>query len=430
MGKRVKASTARRARLLKKPSQIVSSLLLIFAATTTALLAMISIEIGLLSAGVFALCVMIFNEGRRRQFWEQAASYKFKTIADVQDMLTRETVMNSKAIEELQADSTQTRKNIAGLEQQISEARQSNLPVYPVAFKADEETTVIEEPVSEIRAKKRPPVITTTMDDDTLSDTVVKELVDYAVDQKRVDVFVQPIVRLPQRQTRFFEIYARIRARAGQYIPAGRYMPVAEQDNTDREIDHLLLLHCLKTLRGSAHVKNAAPFFINIKSELLHDQKFMQVFLAFMAKNRDLAPRLIFEIQQNDYEAMPLKLREVMRALGRLGCSFSLDHVANLNMNIADLQHFKVRFVKIEAAKLLEASSGTAFTTMHKQKRKLEANGIGVIVEKIETEEHMRAMLDFDLHYGQGYLFGKPELEGAYREKSRVRRKGWQETVA
>ncbi|MBL4805630.1 MAG: EAL domain-containing protein, partial [Alphaproteobacteria bacterium] len=221
-----------------------------------------------------------------------------------------------------------------------------------------------------------------------------------------------------------------IRARAGQYIPAGRYMPIAEQDNTDRDIDNLLLLHCLNTLRNSAHVENAAPFFLNIKSSLLHDHKFMEVFLAFMAKNRDLAPRMIFEIRQSDYESMPTKLLEVMRALGRLGCSFSLDHVQDLNINIADLQHFKVRFIKIEAAKLLNATSGSAFATMHKNKRKIEANGIGVIVEKIETEDQIRDLLDFDLHYGQGFLFGKPELEGAYKKRIRARRKGWQETVA
>ncbi len=426
---RAKKASARRAKLLKKPSQIVSNLLLIFSATTTALLAMISIEFGLVAAGVFSLCVLIYNEARRRQFWEQAASYKFKTLADVQDMLTRETVLNSKAIEELQSDGQQTKRVVKNLQDKVIETQNSNAPIYPIAtqlpVKAEEPATSVEP-----KPSKRPPIVTTSLDDDTLSDTVVRELVEYAVDLKRVDVFVQPIVRLPQRQTRFFEIYARIRARAGQYIPAGRYLPIAEQDNSDEAIDNLLLLHCLKTIRESAHIKNAAPFFLNIKSDLLHDAKFMNVFLAFMAKNKDLAPRLVFEIRQSDYESMPTKLLEVMRGLGRLGCGFSLDHVEDLNMNIADLQHFKVRFIKIEASKLLDASRGGEFTTMHKNKRKLEGNGIGVIVEKIETEDQMRALLDFDLHYGQGFLFGKPELEGAYKERARARRKGWQETVA
>ncbi len=427
MGK-TRSKAARRARLLKKPSGFVSNLLLIFAATTTALLGMISIEFGLLAAGVFSFTVLLFQEARRRQFWEQAASYKFKTIADVQDMLTREMVTNTNAVESLQAENSSIKQDIRTIKKTVSEIGQSRQPVYPLAHPAiaEEKTETEEAPIK----TKRPPVVTTSIDDDTLSDAVVRELVEYAIDQKRVDVFVQPIVRLPQRQTRFFEIYARVRARAGQYIPAGRYMPIAEQDNSDRKIDHLLLLHCLKTLQASAHIQNAAPFFLNIKSALLKDAQFMQILLRFMGKHKELASRLVFEIHQSDYDDMSTSLREVMRALGRLGCGFSLDHVESLNMNISDLQHFKVRFVKVPAATFLAASANTDFAALHKSKRKLEANGIGVIVEKIESEDDMRDLLDFDLHYGQGYLFGKPELEGAYKERVRAKRKGWQETVA
>ena len=79
-------------------------------------------------------------------------------------------------------------------------------------------------------------------------------------------------------------------------------------------------------------------------------------------------------------------------------------------MDIEDLQNFKVRFVKIDAKKLLTHSSEKAFTEIHKRKRRLEANGIGVIIEKIETEDAMRKLLDFDIHTDRDIYSASPSL--------------------
>ena len=49
-----------------------------------------------------------------------------------------------------------------------------------------------------------------------------------------------------------------------------------------------------------------------------------------------------------------------------------------------------------------------------KAKRVLEGNGIGIIVSNVETEEALRSLLDFSLHYGQGYLFGRPDKADHY----------------
>jgi cyclic-di-GMP phosphodiesterase TipF (flagellum assembly factor) len=38
-----------------------------------------------------------------------------------------------------------------------------------------------------------------------------------------------------------------------------------------------------------------------------------------------------------------------------------------------------------------------------------------MIVEKIEDERAVVELLDFEVDYGEGYLFGKPDHEAAYR---------------
>ena len=438
---KTKQSQKRSRRGLNAPSKIVAGLAVFAASLTIMLLSFISLELALLGFGVFALFSTTYLEARRRGHWEAAASFKFKTLEAAQENLSKETILNSRDIDEIKDD-------IKGLR------GKSGAQTTPAPEKAKAPSRFItrrSEPFEmENLQKKMPPIASSpraskpqlpkSMPDtpasggeeqyEDLSDNVVRELIHHAMAEKRVDVFVQPIVRLPQRQVRFYEMFGRIRARPGQYLPASRYMQIAEQDNLDAEIDNLLLMHCIKTIDHSAHIEAATPFFINIKTSTLKNMAFMKRLLGFLAKNRDLAPRMVFEMKHSDFVDLPPALLEIIRGLGTLGCSLSLDHAPHLEMDIEDLQNFKVRFVKIDAKKLLASSSEKAFAAVHKQKRKLEANGIGVIIEKIENEEAMRELLDFDIHYGQGYLFGKPELEGAYKKRNRARRVGPQEDVA
>ncbi|MEZ5815069.1 MAG: EAL domain-containing protein [Alphaproteobacteria bacterium] len=405
----------------------------IIAVVTTVLLGFISIPLALLSVGIFSLVGMIEAEISRREFWEQAASFKFKTLKDGQDALAKEMKASKAEIDALKENSA--KKEVPVPEKKEAQERDVLVLDVPVdvpgnpgraALPLGLDTKPLPRSPRAVKPQKIPEAETVEISGDedyeSVSDNIVRELVHHALAEKRVDVFIQPIVRLPQRQVRFYEMFARIRARPGQYLPAGRYMAVAEQDNLDGEIDSLLLLHCLKTIQGSAHLKRPAPFFINVKNSTLKNAIFMKRLLGFVSKNRALAPRLVFEIRQSDFDAMAPALLEIMRGLGRLGCSFSLDHVETLNLDIADLQHFKIRFVKFAAEKLNAGWSGKDLSALHRAKRKLEANGIGVIVERIESEEQMRELLDYDIHYGQGYLFGKPELEGAYMERVRQQR--------
>jgi len=417
----------------KKPSRTALIAGIFTATITTTLLSFISLELAMLSFGLFALGAIVYAEGRRRQFWEQAASFKFKSLKDTQDALAKEVILNSSEIDTLKGDVIAAQTSMNDL--QSNPTDMDDMPTKPgratLPFELDtkplpKSPRAMKPQLSEHNALDN----MAEEDYESVSDVIVRELIHHAMEHKRVDVFIQPIMRLPQRQVRFYEMFARIRARPGQYLPASRYMEIAEQDNLDAEIDNLLLLHCLKTIQGSAHVKRAAPFFINIKNSTLKNVEFMKRLLGFVSKNRDLAPRLVFEIRQRDFDDMPPALLEIMRGLGKLGCSFSLDHVETLKIDIHDLQHFKIRFVKFAANKLNASNNSKVFAELHRSKRKLEANGIGVIVERIESEEQMRELLDYDVHYGQGYLFGKPELEGAYKKRSRARRMGLEEDVA
>ena len=145
----------------------------------------------------------------------------------------------------------------------------------------------------------------------------------------------------------------------------------------------------------------------------------MKKLISFIASHRKLADRLIFEIAQKDFANLEPAVREIMKGLAKLGCAFSIDNVTDINFNVENLQAVNVRFIKLNAQSLLtRMKNENAFAEALRVKRRLENNGISIIVEKIENERDLKELLDFDISYGQGYLFSKPDSQSVYEQKN------------
>ncbi len=250
------------------------------------------------------------------------------------------------------------------------------------------------------------------------SDTVVTELIHHAVHNDRIEIFAQPIVRLPSRRLVYLELFARIRARAGVYLAADRYRELAEKQTLITDVDHLLLIHVLDSIRADARRNVEIGYFINISADTLKDPAFMGDLLEFIKRNRELSQYLIFELQQAEFNKLTDQVVAVIRALGQTGCRFSIDNIDNPNLDVTKLQKMKIEFIKLDAGKLISLTMTAEGETMiNRLKTRLDSANITLILEKIETEKDMRELLDFEIDYGEGYLFGKPDLEIAYRPK-------------
>ncbi len=244
-----------------------------------------------------------------------------------------------------------------------------------------------------------------------LTESQVLLLVKAAVKQDRVDLFLQPIVGLPQRKVRFYEMFSRIRIRQDSYLPAFRYIAIANRQDLMPVIDNLLLLRGLQIIRNTEEGNYNRAFFFNITSLTLNDPKFMGDLVEFIAQNRLLAPRLIFEMGQSDLATMSADILPVLDGLSRLGCRFSMDQVKSLALDFEHLEARHIRFVKIDAALLMgEIKEIGGLQKVKRLKGEFDRNGVDLVVEKIETDRQLLELLEVDIDYGQGYLFGKPVL--------------------
>lgn len=258
----------------------------------------------------------------------------------------------------------------------------------------------------------------------SLDDAQILDIVREGLKRDRVDLYLQPIVSLPQRKTRFYECFLRIRSDDGSVVLPDQYIAIAQREGHMGAIDNLLLFRCVQLVRRAQTRKHAIAFFCNISANTLEDRAFFADFVDFMAANQELARNLIFEFSQEDIEAHGPEIEEYIARLGRLGFYFSMDRVRELTkLDIPGLARKRFKYIKIDNAQLLhrEAAAGAGDkaagaagsdtivgVNVSALKRVLDVHGIDLIAEKIETEEDLVELLDFRIDYGQGYLFGEP----------------------
>ncbi|HLI67785.1 MAG TPA: EAL domain-containing protein [Caulobacteraceae bacterium] len=243
------------------------------------------------------------------------------------------------------------------------------------------------------------------------------ETVREALSDNRVDLYLQPVVSLPQRRTVFYESFSRLRDASGRVMMPAEYLSVAEPEGLVSVIDNLLLFRCVQIVRRLAKSDRKVGIFCNVALGSLADETFFPQFLEFLAENRDMAGSLIFELGQPAFDRRGATEARNMAKLADLGFRFSLDKVSDLDLNFPDLARADVKFVKVTADVLLNQLIELDGRLTLKSLKDLNAAdladltrryGVELIAEKVETERQVVDVLELNIAYGQGNLFGEP----------------------
>ena len=233
----------------------------------------------------------------------------------------------------------------------------------------------------------------------------------------RVDLYLQPVVSLPQRRTVFYESFSRLRDETGRVMMPAEYLSVAEPEGLVAAIDNLLLFRCVQIVRRLAKQDRKIGIFCNISLASLSDETFFPQFLDFLSANKDMAGALIFELGQAAFERRGAVEARHMARLADLGFRFSLDKVMDLDLDFQDLARSDIKFIKVGAQMLLdqlEESEGRlvirSLPDLHASDfaRLTRRYGVEVIIEKVESERQIVDILELDMAFGQGHLFGEP----------------------
>ena len=242
-----------------------------------------------------------------------------------------------------------------------------------------------------------------------LSREGIVQLIGKAADANRIDLYLQPIVTLPQRKVRYYEALSRLRTEEGDILPAGEFIDIAESIGLLPKLDILLLFRCVQVLRRLQLKSRDVGLFCNVSASTLSDPVYFRQLLDFMDANRVLSTALIFEFTQRAYRAFGPLEHEGLAALAERGFRFSLDHITDLRLEPKELADRSFRFLKVPVTLLLNHGSA-AQSDIHPSDLAdlLARSGIDLVAERIESESTVVDLLDFDVRYGQGFLFSPP----------------------
>jgi cyclic-di-GMP phosphodiesterase, flagellum assembly factor TipF len=236
----------------------------------------------------------------------------------------------------------------------------------------------------------------------------ISAAIDSAIEAHRIELYLQPVVTLPQRKVRYYEALSRLKVGSGDLVAAADFLPYAESGSLLPKLDSLLVLRCVQVVRRLSLKNRDVGVFCNLAGATLTDSGFPQL-LEFAEANRAIAPSLVFEFAQSAFRAMGPIEHESLAALADRGFRFSMDNLADLRVEPRELNERGFRFIKAPASLLLNRVGG-ASADIHPADFSdlLGRFGIDLIADRIENESTVVDLLDYDVRFGQGFLFSPP----------------------
>ena len=244
----------------------------------------------------------------------------------------------------------------------------------------------------------------------SIDERQIIDIVRDALKHNRIDLYLQPIVSLPQRKIRYFECLSRIRDGDGSVIAPETYLAIAEQAGLISTIDNFLLFRCVQLVRRTKPQDRDIAYFCNLSPHTLEDEVFFAQFIEYLEGNLELADSLIFEFVEADLSVQDPALADKLRQLADLGFRLSADGVTSLMVDYPGLAERDVQFIKIDAETVLDrAQRGAGVPDVDTLRLAMARAGIRLIVGMIEDEQTVVDLLEFGIDLAQGYLFGTPQ---------------------
>lgn len=236
--------------------------------------------------------------------------------------------------------------------------------------------------------------------------TDIAALLRSALRESRVDLYLQPIVRLPNRKVVHYEALSRLRDEEGRVFTPSDYLGEAAEAGLVSLLDNLLLFRSINLIRKLGPRRPGVRLFCNMSAASLADETFMTELAEFLGQQPELPGRLVFEVAAGDLEWLPESAVERLETLARLGFAFSVDNVTDVSaLDSTCLARLNVRFLKMDAAVFLNAPIGAPRETLAET---LEHQGVTLIITRIETDRTAAEVVELGAACGQGYLFGAP----------------------
>lgn len=237
-------------------------------------------------------------------------------------------------------------------------------------------------------------------------------LIKQALYENNFFLVFQPIVNLSDGEISHYEALIRMRGDGNEIIQPFEFIPVAERMGLIHSIDLWVIDTAIDFLAKLPASKSNLSLSINLSSVAFQDSSLLPAIKDKLELSWVDAKRITFEITETAAIENFEKTRELISKIRALGCKFALDDFGAGFCSFNYLKTFPSDYVKIDAQFIREVvhdeTDQVLVKSMASISRKL---GKLTIAEFVDTPEAIEKLQELGVNYGQGYIFGKPQVE-------------------
>lgn len=240
-----------------------------------------------------------------------------------------------------------------------------------------------------------------------LSDTIGRmEAFRELVAESKFEIAYQPIVSLADRKVHHYE--ALVRFGGGDQSPYD-LITFAEDLDMITSFDQTMCERIIEEVSGNDALR--VPVAVNLSASSIQNAQFMTSLEFMLASDLALSRKLMFEVTES-YEIADLDAaNKSIQTLRQRGYRVCLDDFGVGATNFDYLRVLQVDYVKIDGSYVRSVLSAPQAKSFLKAIVHLcDDLGIQTIAEFVEDEETARFLRANRVRFGQGYLFGKPEI--------------------
>ncbi|MCM5704169.1 bifunctional diguanylate cyclase/phosphodiesterase [Larsenimonas salina] len=250
--------------------------------------------------------------------------------------------------------------------------------------------------------------VTTAQDLDKamLEDRVYwNDLIKAALDEKRFEFFVQPIMTIASEDVRHYELLLRLPDGDGGFFSPGQFIPVAERNGRIIDIDRHVIDAGVRYLSGLGDISMS----INISGKSLRDQDLAQYLETCLATHGADPARLIIEITETEAVIDFGLAQATLSKIKSLGCSIALDDFGSGFSSFKYLNQLPSDYVKIDGEFIINlyksSENKIIVSAIAEVCRSFGKQVIAEFVEDKATFDYLKAI---GVEYAQGYWVGRP----------------------
>ena len=242
--------------------------------------------------------------------------------------------------------------------------------------------------------------------------THIEKLVQTALNEKRLEVYFQPIYNTREKKFTSAEALIRMKDNEGNFVPPDIFIPIAEKSSLIIDIGNFVLEEVCKVI-SEEHLSDYDLEYIEVNLSMVEclQSNLASNIMSILKKHRVFPSQINLEITETSASEFTDIVDTNIKTLFDKNISFSLDDFGTGYSSLSRILSLPLKLIKIDRTLvqapfnsiekksmiLLESFVKTAIST-----------GAEIVAEGVETREMATQVIALGCKYIQGYYFSKP----------------------